>query len=170
MALRRGNGPNRPQAGSMASSNRIVPAGPRGPVSALALATVGWLLPGVGYFLLGRRFRSRAILLIVAVNLTFLFGVLMRGGLAWPTVVSANKGSAIVEFLNLAMQLGAGLPAIVSLVAYELDWPLLARVDAAVYSELGCFYCLVAGALNYFVIWQTLDRREKKGFEILAEK
>lgn len=157
----------------MAPNERIAPAGPRGSVAPMVLVGLGWLLPGVGFLLLGRRYRTRAILYILALNLTFVLGVVLRGGLAWPTIVASNKGSAIVELLNLIMQLGAGLPALVSLAAYELHWPVLrvlARVDVEVYPELGSFYCLVAGALNYFVVWQTLDRREKKGFEVLADK
>lgn len=161
------------QAGLMSPNDRIVPAGPRGSVAPLVLVALGWLLPGVGFLLLGRRYRVRAIAYIVTLNLTFALGVALHGGLAWPTIVASNKGSAVVELLNLIMQLGAGLPALVSLSAYELHWQVLhvlARVDVNGYSELGSFYCLVAGALNYFVVWQTLDRREKKGFEILADK
>ncbi len=134
------------------------------------MVLAGWLLPGSGFFLLGRNHRKMGWLYFGVVHLTFILGLLLKGGVVWPTWGLRDVGFSIVNNLNFVFQMGTGWMAFLSLVAYALKWPFLAIQEPHAYSELGSFYCLVAGALNYFIIWQAVERREKIGFEMLTNR
>jgi Family of unknown function (DUF6677) len=135
-----------------------------------ALLALGWLLPGAGFLLLDKRYRSRAVLLIAVIHATFLIGVLLRGGVAWPIWSLSSPGFSVINNINFIFQFGAGWMSVFSMVATQMEWGALGALEVHPYSELGSFYCLVAGALNYFIVWQTLDRRRRKAFEFLAKQ
>ncbi|MBN1865823.1 hypothetical protein JW916_00895 [Candidatus Sumerlaeota bacterium] len=141
--------------------------------SPFLIVVVGWILPGSAFFFLGPRMRGRALVSLIVIHLTFLFGVLLKGGLVWPAWSLYTPGFSILNNLTVVVQMGAGWLAALSLGAHLSHWGALAAV-AAVEShswfELGSFYCLVAGALNYFAVCQALDRNHKKPFEILAKQ
>jgi len=150
--------------------SRTQPSGGGNSVHPAALVALGWLLPGAGFLLLDKRYRSRAIVLIALIHATFLIGVVLRGGVAWPIWSLSNPGFSVINNINFIFQFGAGWLSILSLAATQMHWSLLGGIEGHPYSEMGGFYCLVAGALNYFIVWQTLDRRQRKAFELLAKQ
>lgn len=72
--------------------------------------------------------------------------------------------------LTFLAQMGAGWLWLYSLLANGFHWSFGAAVEYHPFFELGSFYCLVSGALNYFAMTQTLDRARKKAFERLARQ
>lgn len=145
-------------------------------VNPVLLLGAGYLVPAGGFFLMGRKYRNRAILLTIVVHLVFLLGMCLQGGLVWPIWSMKDPGFSIINIPSFVISMGAGWPALLSLWAHlpveafsspdwmntytDPRWPALAIKEAQPFAELGSFYCLVAGALNYFIVWQTLDRRE----------
>lgn len=146
------------------------PSSRRSSANAFLLVVLGWLLPGSGFLFLGRRYRGRAILFCAVVHVTFLLGVCMHGGVGWPVWGLRDLGFSVVNNLNFIFQMGAGWLGLVSLAAHRLGWSALAVAEPHAFSDLGSFYCLVAGALNYFIICQSVERRNKVAFEILAKQ
>lgn len=134
------------------------------------LVFAGWLIPGSGMFFLGRRYFKRALLFFVVVHLTFFLGMCLKGGVIWPAWSFKDPGFNVVNNLNFIMQIGSGWLAILSWTALPLGWTHIAVAESHPFSELGGFYCLVAGAVNYFIIWESIDRSKKKAFEILAKQ
>lgn len=139
-------------------------------VHPLFLVLIGWLIPGSGFLLLGPKYRTRGILYILVLHLTFFIGVALRGGVVWPVWSISAPGFSIMNNLTFIAQMGAGWLWIVSLIANIAHWGAIAALEPHPYFELGSFYCLVTGALNYFVITQSLDRSKKKAFERLARQ
>ena len=133
------------------------------------LIFIGWLIPGAGFFFLERRNWLRGAIFFVVIHLTFVLGVLLKGGVVWPIWIT-NPGFSILNDLTFVVQLGAGWPALVSLLAYFRQWNGLAAVEVHALYEIGSFYCLVCGAMNYFIIIQCLERSKKKAFEMLAKQ
>lgn len=136
---------------------------PRHPFAPLVL--LSWLVPGLGLILLGPSSRKRGIRLMILLHITFFLGILLDGGLVWPVWVPGRVGFNVVSNITFVLQFGAGWMAIVSAIATGLHIPILGATPSAVFHELGSFYCLTAGALNFFVIWQTIDRNKIQPFE-----
>lgn len=116
---------------------------------------LNWLVPGVGFILAGRRARGFTQMGIVLV--TFAAGIALRGGVTWPTW-TLDSGFNLVNIVTFIIQMGAGLPALVSLGCHLLGYTPLGGIPAATYFELGGYYLLVAGALNYFATCNLHDR------------
>ena len=122
---------------------------------------VGWLIPGTGLLFVGRRFWGRAALFFLLVHATFLMGICLKGGVVWPVWHFRAEGWSAFNNLTFIFQLGAGIPALLSMVAHFAEWTSFAAREAHAHYELGSFYCLVAGSLNYFIVVQSLDLRKK---------
>ena len=58
----------------------------------------------------------------------------------------------MVNNLTFVVQMLAGWPALVSLGGFFAGLAPLKAQEPHAWFELGAFYCLVAGALNYFII------------------
>ncbi|MFP4380110.1 MAG: DUF6677 family protein [Candidatus Sumerlaeia bacterium] len=142
---------------------------PKAAQNPLILILLGWLVPGAGYLLLDRNHWRRGLLFMVVIHLTFIFGILLHGGVLTMSWNMRDPSFSIVNGLTFVIQLGAGWMAWISLLAYSAGWEWLAANDSHAYYELGSFYCLVAGALNYFVVCHSLDRSRKHAFEMIEE-
>lgn len=133
------------------------------------LILIGWLVPGLGFFFLDRRNWVRGAIFVVAMHLTFALGVVLKGGLIWPVWIT-QPGFSILNYMTFVVQIGAGWMSVLSLAANLGHWNVLAAVESHANYEIGSFYCLVAGAMNYFIIVQSLERSKKKAFEMLAKQ
>jgi len=134
----------------------------------MALDLIGsWLVPGFGFFRRGKY--ARALILFIVIELTFFLGLLCHGGVALP-VLDASGGS-IISVLTFIIQLCNGLTSLLSLGAVLWDQSLtvkglepgslvklLSGSQPHAFFELGAFYLLVAGAMNYFSIMNFYDR------------
>lgn len=130
------------------------------PMAVLVTLFSGWMIPGLGFALHERYVRG--ILPFVLLNLTFWIGVSMHGGVVWPVWTWADPGFNLVNNLTFIIQLGNGLPALLSLIANQSGGGgplgfLVARPSHHLY-DLSSFYLMVSGAMNYFVVCNTYDR------------
>ena len=120
---------------------------------------VAWLVPGGGFLINGKAVRGLILFGILAA--TFYFGAILDGGVVWPVWGMRDPGFNIVNNLSFIIQLGAGLPALLSLAAgfgvEHLPVWLAADASSSLF-DLSGFYLLVAGAMNYFVVCNTHDR------------
>jgi len=132
---------------------------PANPVWVALTLSVAWLIPGGGFLIHGRIVRG--LILLGMLSITFVLGVALDGGLVWPVWSIRDPGFNIVNNLSFIIQLGAGVPALVSLAAgagvEALPGWLAADASSSLF-DLSGFYLLVAGAMNYFVVCNTYDR------------
>jgi len=139
----------------------------------LFLDVVGsWLVPGFGYF--RRRRYTRAIALFIVIELTVFLGFLHHGSVTLPLL--DPSGGGVISCLTFLIQLGGGLVSILSLAAVAWSEALkikgfmpnflvifFAGNQPHAYFELGAFYLMVAGAMNYFAVTNFYDRYKTRG-------
>ena len=75
------------------------------------IVLVGWLIPGGGHLLLGRRWRG--LIIFATVLLSFVIGVLMRGPLFQPTG-GADVLSRLIQYGGFIGDLATGLPYLIA--------------------------------------------------------
>jgi len=129
---------------------------------------MNWLLPGSGFFLNGQSVRG--CVQAVLVCLTFLIGLVFHGGVSWPAWNPASDEFNLINNFSFLIQLGGGGPALLSLypnLMAEVNtdlaqrfagWAFIAGKPQHAYYELGSFYLVVAGAINYFGACNLADR------------
>jgi hypothetical protein len=112
-----------------------------------AVCVGGLLVPGLGHLLLGRW--ARGALLLISVLLMFMLGLGMHGALSPP------PGSGeLVSFktLNAFANAGTGLPYVIALKTGNG-----AGVPTAQTADYGWLYLVVAGLLNYLIVFDAFD-------------
>jgi TM2 domain-containing membrane protein YozV len=114
----------------------------RSPVLAMAL---GWAVPGLGHFYLGRRRTAAAFLVLVTA--TFLAGLSFQGRL-----YSIERGQPLTILATFAVY-GAGL---LNIAARALSESPVGTILAPTY-EYGCTYLLTAGLMNLLLILDVHD-------------
>lgn len=131
--------------------------------SRLAVTLIaGWLIPGAGFLLVGKWARGLMHLLIIGT--TFAIGLSLHGAVLWPTWSFRSEDFNLINNFTFITQLGSGLPAVASFVASRLTGseagPLswLGGIQSHTHFELGSYYLIVAGALNYFAMGNLYDR------------
>ena len=119
------------------------PAAPK-TANLIWLCVAAWAVPGLGHFLLGRKWR--ALILFVAIISMFLFGIAMQG-----QFFTTNSGSYL-QTLGYYGELCAGLvmPA-ARFFGYGGGNPLFVSAD------YGSAFLVSAGMLNTLSILDTYD-------------
>jgi hypothetical protein len=128
-----------------------------------------WLIPGSGFLL--KKAYVRGAVLFAIIMVTFAIGVALGGGVIWPVWIPGTEGFNIVNCLTFIVQLGGGVPALISL-ASDLDLGLAflrGREWRGVF-DLASFYLLISGAMNYFVVMNFYDRYYNKRHRKPMEK
>lgn len=144
------------------------------PISALqgsrawVAAALGWLIPGGGFMFCGRWARGLAhFAMIVA---TFAIGLSLHSAVVWPPWSIRSEEFNLINNFTFMVQMGSGLPALASFLAalggygevpaggspHLLSW--LAGSQKHPFYELGSYFLIVAGALNYFAMGNFYDR------------
>lgn len=117
---------------------------PESVASAIPACVSGWLVPGLGHFMLGRR--GRGLIFFAVVMTLFLFG------LSWGGELFELDRSELLTLLAGLAELGVGLPYFVA--------DLLGRgggsVTAVTY-EYGYTFLIVAGLLNMLIVLDAFD-------------
>jgi hypothetical protein len=134
---------------------------------------VSWIIPGGGFMVFGRWARGLANFTLI--TLTFVLGLALHGSVTWPSWSTRDENFNLINNLTLIVQLGSGLPAFFSLMATQagdsvkgvVSW-LAGQQNHPCY-ELGSYYLIVAGALNYFAIGNFYDRLINTRKRFLAE-
>lgn len=138
------------------SSNKsVMPA----PVVALA----AWLLPGLGYFLIGQR--ARGITVCVTILLLFASGLLI-GGVR--VVDEFDEYTSVAKIIDKPWYMGQILAGPIALTTAkvakrtdEFRRPAFAMSHSRV-NEIGTLYTAVAGMLNLLAIIDAADRAARK--------
>jgi hypothetical protein len=118
---------------------------------------LSWLIPGYGFFRNGRK--TRGLIFFVLLQLTFIIGVALKGSVLLPVFNFRAPGFNLVNVLTFITQSFNGGLALLSMLPEFLGpgAALLPYEEAAPYADLGAFYLLVSGGLNYFVLVSTYD-------------
>lgn len=146
----------------------------------LTLEVLGsWMIPGLGFFLHGRRIR--ALVLFLVIEGTFFLGLALKGGITPP--VLDPSGGGIISFLTFIIQLGNGVTGFLSLGASL--WSTNLKAQGLIPSSLVVFfagnppkalfdqaslYLLVSGAMNYFAVTNFYDRYKHKVRDLIDKK
>jgi hypothetical protein len=136
--------------------------GPTGPPQSPAsgwLVLFNYLLPGAGFCAAGRW--RRGLMQAAMVATTAAFGWLLHGGVIWPSWSREALDFNLINNLTFLVQMGGGLPSMLSLAASQFHWPVLGGIPEDPYYELGGYYLVVAGAINYFATMNFYDRMVK---------
>lgn len=103
---------------------------------------LGYLVPGMGHFYLGRVLQG--VIFMVCILSAFLFGLWLGGGILWYELT-------FLSFLGFVVKFFAGLPFFAALMMQSgLD-------NTSPNYEIGTALMLVAGALNILVLIHLLD-------------
>ena len=118
---------------------------------------LSWLIPGYGFFRNGRK--TRGIVFFVLLQLTFIIGASLRGSVLIPEFNFRAMGFNLVNVLTFITQAFNGGLSIISMLPDMLGpgAAILPYDEAAPYADLGAFYLLVSGGMNYFVLVNTYD-------------
>jgi hypothetical protein len=121
-------------------------AGDTSEANAKAIPTciAGWLIPGLGHFMLQKK--TRALLFLLSVTVLFGVGLYLEGEL-----FPLDRTKPLTLLAGLA-EMGVGLPYF---FAKFLGWGA-GRVEAITY-EYGYTFCIVAGLLNLLVMLDAYD-------------
>ncbi len=113
------------------------PAPLRSPIQVVVL---GWLIPGGGHFLLGRR--GRATIILAAVVLPFIVGTLMRG----PLFIPAEGGDVLSRVIQYGGFLGDLSTGVLYMGARLAGY--MPPDTAAHTADYGSKFIVAAGLLN----------------------
>jgi hypothetical protein len=127
-----------------------------------------WLIPGSGFLL--KRAYARGAALFGIIVVTFAIGVVLGGAVIWPVWNPKGEGFNIVSCLTFIVQLGNGLPGLLSLMSnLGLGAAFLRVKEWEGRFDLASFYLLISGAMNYFVVMNFYDRYYNKGYRKPSE-
>jgi len=124
-------------------SEKTAPATPGLP-RLIELSVAAWLIPGLGHFLLGRRWR--ALILFGSIAAMFLLGLAMNG--EFFSTQSASYLETLGYFGELCV--GAAMP-VARFFGYPGGNPLF------VSSDFGTAFLVSAGMLNALCVFDTYD-------------
>lgn len=135
--------PDSPAQPPVAEPLKAAPAAPAVP-NALFVTLAAWLIPGGGHFMLGRRGRAVAFLLIVLAALGI--GLMLDGNLYR---IVANRPLTVLATIAC---MGLGIPYFV--LRFGLDYQ--GEIIAPGF-EYGTAFILTAGLMNLLLILDALD-------------
>jgi hypothetical protein len=129
---------------------------------------LGWLVPGAPFFF--KKAYLRGIALFAIIMLTFVIGIALNGGVIWPIWVPGDEGFNIVNCLTFLVQLGCGLPSLISLAASQgIILDSIQPKEWHPFFDLASFYILISGAMNYFILMNFYDRYYNPKYRNLSE-
>jgi hypothetical protein len=117
------------------------------------LVVLGWLLPGSGHFLLGRR--GRGAIIFASVLACFALGVLMRGPMFQPG--GADLLSRLIQFGGFVGDLASGLFYFLTI------WFGYSQADVAGHAaDYGSKFLVAAGLLNILAMVDAYEIATKQ--------
>ena len=109
---------------------------------------LGWLIPGFGYYLSGRK--KSWILMTACIWVAFIMGVLLQGDLyPW-------AGEGKIRSIGAICQMGSGIPYFLAKIFLDRGSPLNLTYD------YGTNYFLIAGMINWLAVLDTFDISVKR--------
>lgn len=104
-------------------------------------------------------FVKRGILFFVLLQVTFLIGAALRGSVLIPEFNFRSPGFNLLNILTFITQVFNGGLGIISMLPelFGAGAAILPNDEAGTFADLGAFYLLVSGGMNYFVLASTYD-------------
>lgn len=115
-----------------------------GATQAVPVTVAAWFVPGLGHFLLGKRWRALIFFTVVVA----MFGL----GLFWEGELFSLDRSRLLTLLAGLAEMGVGLPYFIA----RLVGLGVGDVTAVTY-EYGYTFCIVAGLLNILIMLDAYD-------------
>ena len=115
---------------------------------------LSWVVPGLGFFLMGRRARGLAHFFLIVV--TFLIGLGLHGGVAWPAWTPARPDFNLMNNFTFLVQIGSGLPGLASLLGGLAGLQWLGGLPEHPYYELGGVFSDHGWSIELFCVMQFL--------------
>lgn len=118
---------------------------------------LSWLIPGYTFMRNGHM--ARGIFFFLILQLTFCLGAILRGSVLIPVFDINNPGFNLVNILTFITQMFNGGLGIISMLP-DMFGPAAAIFpynESATYADLGAFFLLVSGGMNYFVMVKGYD-------------
>ena len=114
------------------------------------LCGLGWLIPGSGHWYLGMM--KKGLLFFLLLNGLFLWGMLLKGEIAFPVLKLSSAEFNIVNIFVFIFGFGNGLMSILELT----PWLHVGNIASVTY-EVGTLYMVISGSLNFFIVFDALD-------------
>lgn len=124
----------------MMAATTVTTSAPAPLRSPFLVILAGWLVPGAGHFLLGRR--GRAGLIFASVLVSFSLGVLMHGPLFQPSG-GADVLSRLIQYGGFLGDLAVGIPYLLAAFLGYAPPEVAGHV-----SDYGSKFIVAAGLLN----------------------
>jgi hypothetical protein len=107
---------------------------------------------------------KRGIYFFVILEITFLIGSFLYGSVLMPEFRPSSEGFNLVTILTFFTQIFNGGLGIISLLPeiFGRGAAILPYNEANQWADLGGFFLLVSGGMNYFVIVNTYDHFLRK--------
>lgn len=104
-------------------------------------------------------FVARGIFFFVILQVTFLIGAALRGSVLIPDFNFRSPGFNLVNILTFMTQIFNGGMALISMLPemFGRGAAVLPYDESYPWGDLGAFYLLVSGGMNYFVLVSTYD-------------
>lgn len=104
---------------------------------------------------------ARGLTHFVMIGMTFAFGVALHSHVLWPVWSIRSEDFNLISNFTFVVQMGSGLFALSSFMASvsaEAGSTGVSKLAMHAYFELGSYFLIVAGALNYFAVGNFYDR------------
>lgn len=111
---------------------------------------LAWFIPGLGYFLTGRK--RTGIIVCVSLYTAYFFGAILGGDLYDFSWVSEGK----IRYFGAICQAGMGLPYLIAKLGLERGTPLNLTYD------YGTSYFLISGMINWLITLDIFDISVKR--------
>ncbi len=122
----------------------------------VAEMVLSWLIPGSGFILHKDIYRGIAI--FTALSLTFLFGILLHGTVIFPILSPGEQGFNVIHILTFLAHMGFGSMSLLCLASKNTGMVFLQGNQAYALFDLASFYLIIAGGLNYLMLFNFYDR------------
>jgi len=127
------------------------------------IALAEWIVPGLGYYLLGQR--SRGITVGVTIFLLFLLGLLIGGIRVVDPPSLGGSGTVFNQVMQKPWFIGQALTGLPGVIAAIISQRGNLPVSHARVNEIGTLYTAVAGMLNLITIIDASYRATHEGSE-----
>lgn len=116
-----------------------------------------WLIPGYGFYHHG--LRKRALFFFITLEAAFLVGSFLQASVLFPEFRLRSEGFNLVAILTFLTQMFNGLLGLISVLPdiKGPNWAILPYNETCWSADLGSFFLLVSGGMNWFVIASTYD-------------
>lgn len=92
---------------------------------------------------------------------TFLLGLLLKGTVVFPVWTPGTEGFNVINILTFLAQMGYGSLSLLCLASHQLGIGFFQGDQSFAFFDLATFYLIIAGALNYLMLFNLYDRHLK---------